>query len=166
MASRIANRYVIGVYSGWESLVLVVEALGRLRSGDLVTTVIAKKALFSASSLLNGARSVADQLGLRSNTLDDLPSHDERSVLACTSGELATQVNRRIQDHGGTLCSALSIWMPASLAQRLESEALDGKILLWVRIILPEYEAEICETMLASVPNRIEVLDLVPLAAG
>lgn len=152
------TRYVIGIFPSWERLQSGLRALGELHDAVLELTLLA-----DAQELADGDGQGELPLPLREDFAArvTLAFPANKGLVSCTAGELAQRLKRRLDEGSPSLTDALASWMREHHAQRLDADIGWGLIQLWVRVLSPDQELRVGETLLANGPLRIEVHDLV-----
>lgn len=104
-----------------------------------------------------GSRSA---LNARTSLLE-LPFPNNAQPLACTEGEVAQRLARKLDSGALTLQSALATWLIPRHALQLERAVENGEILVWVQLYDSEDEQNAYRILLSAGCTLVGVHDLV-----
>lgn len=155
--------YGLAVFDGWERLADTAGKVVRLADAGRPPSILGLRDRFDASS---GAPLPADLLRPPAVDLSSgriLSFRHEPGLICCTTSDLEARLQQLAHGGAGTLAEAFGAWMLPRLALRLQSEVREGKLLLCSPISSPEHERRVCDVLLGSQPDRVEVHDLAPL---
>jgi hypothetical protein len=152
--SETPARFAVASFEGWDS---VRGALSELHARGI--EIEAMTFLGLASVLINQSEAA----GKSPHALVELALQERGEPVVCSVGVLARGLTECVQNGATTLRKALGRWLLPRHAARIADAVAGGQILLWVQLLNPQAEPDVCGSLLMHSSTPVDVHDLLPV---